>query len=69
MTLVGKKLEKFHPSSLHVTFLLNSPHNCTMRVHAHLKNVDAVVVPAKVATIVNKTDLRLLRPPLPEVMR
>ena len=49
MSLAGKTLKELYPSLMHVTCVAHLLHNCTMRVRAHLKNIDEII-----ATIKNK---------------
>ena len=54
MSLAGKTLKELYPSLMHVTCVAHLLHNCAMRVHAHLKNIDEIIATIKAATIKNK---------------
>ena len=44
MSLAGKTLKELYPSLMHVTCVAHLLHNCTMRMRAHFKNIDEIVV-------------------------
>ena len=75
MSLVGKTLKELYPSLMHVTCVAHLPHNCAMRVRAHFKNIDKIIVTIKAATIKNKDrkkdfhDAGLPSPPDPVITR
>ena len=54
ISLAGKTLKELYPFLMHVTCVAHLLHNCTMRVHAHFKNIDEVIATIKAATIKNK---------------
>ena len=54
MPLAGKTLKEVYPSLMHVTCVAHLLHNCAMRVRAHFKNIDEIIVTIKAATIKNK---------------
>ena len=54
MSLPGKTLKELYPSLMHVTCVAYLLHNCAMRVRAHFKNIDKIIVTIKAATIKNK---------------
>ena len=54
MSLAGKTLKELYASLMHVTCVAHLLHNCTMRVRAHLKNIDEVIATIKAATVKNK---------------
>ena len=53
MSLAGKTLKELYPSLMHVTCVAHLLHNCTMRVRAHLKNIDEIIATIKAGTIKN----------------
>ena len=75
MSLTGKTLKELYPSLMHVTCVAHLLHNCAMRVHAHLKNIDEIIATIKAATIKNKDrkkkfhDAGLPSPPNPVITR
>ena len=75
MSLTGKTLKELYPSLMHVACVAHLLHNCTMRVHAHLKNIDKIIATIKAATIKNKDrkkdfhDAGLPSPPDPVITR
>ena len=75
MSLAGKILKELYSSLMHVTCVAHLLHNCTMRVHAHFKNIDEIIATIKAATIKNKDrkkdfhDAGLPFPPNPVITR
>ena len=75
MSLAGKTLKELYPSLMDVTCVAHLPHNCAMRVRAHLKNIDKIIATIKEATIKNKDrkkdfhDAGLPSPPDPAITR
>ena len=75
ISLVGKTLKELYPSLIHVTCVAHLLHNCSMRVHAHFKNIDEIIATIKAATIKNKDrkkdfhDAGLPSPPDPVITR
>ena len=68
MSLAGKTLKELYPSLMHVTWVAHLLHNCTMRVRAHLQNIDEIIATIKAATIKNKNrknDFHDAGPPSP----
>ena len=54
MFLAGKTLKELYASLMHVTCVVHLLCNCTMRVHAHFKNIDEIIATIKAATVKNK---------------
>ena len=48
MSLAGKTLKESYPSLMHVTCVAHLLHNCAMRVHADLKNIDEIIATIKI---------------------
>ena len=75
MSLARKTLKELCPSLMHVTCVAHLLHNCTMRVHAHFKNIDKIIATIKAETIKNKdrkkdfNDAGLPSPPDPVITR
>ena len=75
MSLAGKTLMELYLSVTHDNCIAHLLHNCTMRVRAHIKNIDVVIATIKVATIKTKDceknfqDAGLLFPPDPVIAR
>ena len=67
MSLAGKTLKELYPTLMNVTYIAHLLHNCSMRVHAFVDNIDDVVATIKAATIKNKDDVREADLPLPPV--
>ena len=75
MSLAGKILKELHPTLVHVTWIAQLLHTCTMLVHAFFINIDDVVATIKTATIKNEDrkndfcEARLPSPPVPVITR
>ena len=54
MSLAGKTLKELFASLMHVTCVAHLLHNCAMRAHAYLKNINEIIATIKAATIKNK---------------